>query len=79
MEKKTENLNSFLKPDNPVPAVLLVAVLLLYIVLLYPNLVITRHDYKIGDVVAHDIKAANDFFVEDHDATAGKYRLPIHL
>ncbi len=72
MEKNNENLSSFMKPENSVPGVLLVCVLLLYIIILYPNLVITRHEYNVGDVVKNDIKAAKAFFVEDQDATAAK-------
>jgi putative nucleotidyltransferase with HDIG domain len=74
MVKKKENLRSFLKTGNSVPGVLLVAVLLLYVIILYPNLVITRHDYNVGDVVKNDIKAAKDFFVEDKDATVAKQK-----
>lgn len=61
-----------MKPGNSVPGVLLVSVLLLYIIILFPNLVSTRHDYNVGDVVTNDIKAAKDFFVEDQDATVAR-------
>jgi len=74
MEKRNDNLSSFMRPDNPVPLVLLAAVLLLFIVVLYPNLVVTRHVYKVGDVVKHDIKAAKDFFIEDQSATAARQK-----
>jgi len=74
MEKRKDNLSRFMRPDNPVPAVLLAAVLLLFIVVLYPNLVITRHAYKVGDVVKSDIKAAKDFFIEDKSATAARQK-----
>ena len=74
MEKKKENLSSFMKPGNSVPGVLLVAVLLLYIIILYPNLVIHRHAYNVGDVVENDIKAAKDFFIEDKDATVARQK-----
>jgi len=70
MKNKKDNLSSYMKPDNPVPAVLLAVVLLLFIIVLYPNLVVTRHEYKVGDVVKSDIKAATDFFIEDENATA---------
>ena len=63
-----------MRPDNPVPPLLLAAVLLLFIVVLYPNLVITRHAYKVGDVVKSDIKAAKDFFIEDKSATAARQK-----
>ncbi|MCP3955370.1 MAG: HDIG domain-containing protein [Desulfobacterales bacterium] len=77
MAKKTKNLGGFMKPVNSVPGVLLAAVLLLYIIILYPNMVITRHNYNVGDVVESDIKAAKDFFVEDKDATTVKQKQAI--
>ncbi len=69
MKKKQATLSSYTRPGNLVPWVLLGAVLLLFIVMLYPNLVIRQHEYKAGDVVQHDIKAAKDFFIEDENAT----------
>jgi len=74
MEKRKDNLSRFMRPDNPVPTVLLATVLLLFIVVLYPNLVITRHAYKVGDVAESDIKAATDFFIEDKSATAARQK-----
>ena len=74
MDKKKENLRSLTSPDNPVPAVLLVSVLALFVLILYPNLVITRHTYEVGDVVKNDVKAAKDFFIEDEAATAARQK-----
>jgi hypothetical protein len=45
---------------------------ILFIIILYPNLVITKHRYKVGDVVERDIKASRDFFIEDQAATDKK-------
>ncbi|MEJ2642759.1 MAG: hypothetical protein P8010_24680, partial [Desulfosarcinaceae bacterium] len=41
----------------------------LFLVLLYPSLSIRQYSYAPGDVVERDIKAPEEFFVEDEEAT----------
>jgi cyclic-di-AMP phosphodiesterase PgpH len=41
----------------------------LFLVLLYPSLSIRQYKYALGDVVEHDIKAPEDFFIEDEEAS----------
>lgn len=41
----------------------------LFLALLYPSLSIRQYNYAPGDVVEHDIKAPQDFFIEDEEAT----------
>ena len=53
---------------------ILAVLTLMFIIVLYPNLVITRYQYKIGDVAEKDIKAPIDFFIEDLEATKEKRR-----
>ena len=48
---------------------LLVAVTIIFTILLYPNLVVKKYSYKLGDVVTRDIKSAKNFLIEDEDAT----------
>ncbi len=48
---------------------ILVLSTILFIIILYPSLVITKHQYNLGDVVERDIKAPEDFFIEDQAAT----------
>ena len=48
---------------------ILVLSTILFIIILYPSLVITKHQYILGDVVERDIKASEDFFIEDQAAT----------
>ncbi len=48
---------------------LLVGITGIFIIILYPNLLIPRHSYQIGDIAENDIKAPKDFFIEDRDAT----------
>jgi hypothetical protein len=49
--------------------VLLIAVPLLFTLIIYPNLLITRVSYTLGDVAEKDIKAHRDVLVEDQMAT----------
>ncbi|MDA8138057.1 MAG: HDIG domain-containing protein [Desulfobacteraceae bacterium] len=48
---------------------LLVLVIGVFTVLFYPGLVAQPHHYELGDIAEHDIKAPQDFFVEDKAAT----------
>ncbi len=48
---------------------ILIGVTIIFTVLLYPNLVIKEHSYRLGDVAERDIKASKDFFIEDRGAT----------
>ena len=50
--------------------ILLAAVTLIFTVMLYPRLVANQPQYRLGEVAEADIKAPNDFFVEDKAATA---------
>ncbi len=63
------SLNRLIDNSDSVRWALLVAVTIVFTVLLYPNLVIKKHSYKLGDVVTRDIKAAKNFLIEDKDAT----------
>ena len=44
-------------------------VIILFSIILFPSLVITKHQYKLGDVAERDIKSPRDFFIEDKEAT----------
>jgi cyclic-di-AMP phosphodiesterase PgpH len=44
----------------------------LFTFILYPSLAIKRHIYQLGDVVERNIKATEDFFIEDTAATETK-------
>ena len=48
---------------------ILCTVTILFSIILFPNLVITRHQYNLGDVAERDIKSPRDFFIEDQAAT----------
>jgi putative nucleotidyltransferase with HDIG domain len=63
------SLNRLIDNSDSVRWALLVAVTIIFTILLYPNLVIEKYSYKLGDVVTRDIKAAKNFLIEDKDAT----------
>ena len=48
---------------------LLLSITGIFIIILYPKLLMPKHSYKIGDIAERDIKAPEEFFIEDHDAT----------
>jgi cyclic-di-AMP phosphodiesterase PgpH len=48
---------------------MLAMVILVFVILLFPSLVVQRHTYQPGDIVDRDIKAPQDFFIEDKAAT----------
>ena len=68
-ESKIKGSRAAQWPNRPVRWSLLALVVALFILLLYPYLLIQPHFYQLGDIAGHDIKAAEDFFVEDRDAT----------
>ena len=67
--KSKESINKLLDNNSRIRWGILVLFVILFIIILYPSLVITRHQYKLGDVVERDIKASRDFFIEDRSVT----------
>jgi cyclic-di-AMP phosphodiesterase PgpH len=55
--------------DPLVRWLLLALVITVFVVLLFPSLVVRPHSYEPGDIVEQDIKAPQDFFIEDKTAT----------
>ena len=72
IEKSKEAIRNYFDASNRMRWGILVAVTVIFTILLYPNLVITRHQYDLSDVAERDIKAPKDFFVEDKAATEKK-------
>ncbi len=68
-EKSKETVSRLLDAPGRFRWVILGCVTMLLTVLLFPNLVVTRHRYRLGDVAERDIKAPRDFFIEDQAAT----------
>ena len=49
---------------------ILISVTILFSIILFPDLIVTKHQYNLGDVAERDIKAPKDFFIEDEALTA---------
>jgi len=47
----------------------MIGITLIFTFILYPNLILIKHSYKLGDVVERDIKTPKDFLIEDIEAT----------
>ena len=69
IEKTKIYIIKFFEDSDDVRWGILVGVTIFFTILLYPNLVVKKHYYKLGDVAARDIKATKDFLIEDKDAT----------
>ena len=69
IEKDKLSLRMFFGTSDHVRLSILVGVTIIFTIFLYPNLVIKKHSYKLGDVAASNIKAKKDFLIEDKDAT----------
>ena len=74
IEKAKTRLVSVLEHTGPVKWLLLILVMTVFTMILYPNTIIRRHDYSLGDVAERDIKAQRDFLVEDQAGTEKKRR-----
>lgn len=72
LDKAKTRLLSVLESTGPVKWLLLALVMTVFAMLLYPNTIIRRHDYALGDVAERDIKAPRDFFIEDLAGTEKK-------
>ena len=68
-EKNKEPGNKFHDHDRRFRWGILFTVAVLFSIILFPSLVITRHQYNLGDVAERDIKSPRDFFIEDQAAT----------
>lgn len=58
---------------------ILIGVTIVFTILLYPNLVIKTHIYKLGDVAEKDVKATKDFLIQDNDSTEAKRREAVDM
>ena len=56
-------------PQQHLRWLILLTVVLVFTAILYPGLVVTDFTYRIGDVAERDIKASQDFLIEDRQAT----------
>ena len=73
-EKNKESGHTAFKDEKRFRWVILFTVAILSSIILFPNLVITRHQYNLGDVAERDIKSSRDYFIEDQAATESNRR-----
>lgn len=73
-DRKKTPLQDYLNNSDAARVGLLFLVLSIVTIILYPNLIITRHPYELGDIAGSDLKAPRDFFVEDRAATTARRR-----
>ena len=52
----------------------MIGVTMIFTFILYPNLILVKHSYELGDVAERDIKAPKDFLIEDSEATEANRR-----
>ncbi|MBW2644882.1 MAG: HDIG domain-containing protein [Deltaproteobacteria bacterium] len=73
-EGKTIDLRSFSKSltEKHIRWLLLIGISVLITLLLFPNLLVPVHTYKVGDIAERDIKSPKDFLIKDEAATAEK-------
>ena len=68
-ERKKESIDRFFNLNPHIRWGLMAFIAIVFAVALYPSLVVKKHQYAIGDVVQSDVKASQDFFIEDESAT----------
>lgn len=69
MKKRKENLQFFFSRGRTVRGAILAVIMSIFSLMLYPNLATTNYSHEIGDVAERDIKAREDFFIEDARGT----------
>jgi len=69
IEKNKKSLSRIFEDSNRFRWILLIGVAVIFTIILYPNLVLIKHSYQLGDVAEIDIKAPKDFLIEDKETT----------
>jgi len=75
--KNKKSVSKLLNSDRRFRWGILCSLIILFSIILFPNLVITKHQYILGDVAEKDIKSPRDFFVEDQAATEANRQLAV--
>ena len=68
-DKNRESFNKNFDSAKRFRVGILFSVTILFSIILFPNLIVTKHQYNLGDVAERDIKAPQDFFIEDKALT----------
>lgn len=74
LKETLQKLTRSVSEDPQVPWIILILITAAFLVIVYPGLIITDHAYEPGDIVERDIKAPEDFLVEDTMATEANRR-----
>ncbi|MDQ1329945.1 MAG: cyclic-di-AMP phosphodiesterase PgpH [Thermodesulfobacteriota bacterium] len=75
LKKIKESVVDIFNSNRNMPWWILSGVIISFIIILYINLVPIRHTYNLGDIADKDIKASDDFFIEDKDASDANKRI----
>ena len=75
LKKIKESVVNLFNSNRNIPWWILFGVIISFIFILYVDIAPIRHTYNLGDIADKDIKASEDFFVEDKDATDANRRI----
>lgn len=76
-DRKIEAINRYFMTSPQVRWGLLIFIAIVFTISLYPRLVVKKHRYEVGDVAKTDVKASENFFIEDIAATESNRRQAI--
>ena len=68
-DRKIKAIHQYVTMSPQIRWGLLILIAFVFTIGLYPRLVVKKYRYAIGDVAQTDVKASEDFFIEDQDAT----------
>jgi len=68
-KKNKKSVSKFFDDSYRFRWAVMIGVMMIFTFILYPNLILIKHSYELGDVAEKDIKAPKDFLIEDSEAT----------
>jgi len=68
-KKDKKSVSKFFSNSHRFRWAVMIGVTTIFTFILYPNLILIKHSYQLGDVAEKDIKAPKDFLIEDIEAT----------
>jgi len=68
-KKNKNSVSTFFDNSYRFRWAIMIGVTMIFTFILYPNLILIKHSYKLGDVAEKDVKAPKDFLIEDSEAT----------
>ncbi|MDM8517463.1 HDIG domain-containing protein [Desulfobacterales bacterium HSG16] len=78
-DSKRESIQNFFGSNVCIKAIILLAVMTVFTIALYPNLFVTTHSYKVGDIADRDIKASRNFLIKNEEDTLEKRKKAAEL